>query len=576
MRIIGIHDGHNAAACLFEDGCVRAALQEERLTRIKNHDTFPARAIAWLIEQAGCDWPGIDAVALNGYHQPVHHDRAEAIEAVRRGGSRRPDLLVRRLARSTPLLRLWRARHWHRRRAEAVQAGIDPARLVLIEHHRAHAEAAYWGSPFRGEPVLVLTADGAGDDLCATVNRVDEAGRIDRLASVGESHSTALVYLTVTTLLGMVPNEHEYKVMGLAPYAPSRGAERVASIFDRLFEWHPDQPLGWRRRYGVPAAYDLYPYLRRKLELLRFDAICGGLQLWLERMTAEWVRRAVKVTGLRKVALAGGLFMNVKVNQVIAELTEIQDLFVFPSCGDESNAVGAAYALYSRLALGQAPPPEPMGSLYLGPEADESAITSALHAAAHRHGTRLKWHRPEDIVEYAARQLAAGRVVARFAGRTEFGARALGNRSILADPSRPDLIRRINEMIKSRDFWMPFACSILAEHASDYLINPKHLGAPYMILTFPTTERRTQIQAGTHPYDHTSRPQILDRAMNPEYHRLICCFRDRTGIGALLNTSLNLHGYPMVNSPEDAVGVICDSGLDCMMLGPYWVEKDAA
>ena len=232
MRILGIHDGHNAAACLLEDGRIVAAIQEERLTRIKNHDVFPARAVTWLLERAGCDMGDIEAVAMNGHHQPIHRDRGRLIRDTRWCGSFQPGRAVRRWLRATPpVMHLWRARHRERRLHEAAEAGVPADKLVFIDHHRCHAESAYWGGPFRGEPVLVLTADGAGDDLCATVNVADKDGQLKRLATVHESHSPALIYLVVTTLMGMVPNEHEYKLMGMAPYADRKRAEEVCGIF---------------------------------------------------------------------------------------------------------------------------------------------------------------------------------------------------------------------------------------------------------------------------------------------------------------------------------------------------------
>ena len=570
MRIIGIHDGHNSAACLLEDGVIAAALQEERLTRIKNHDVFPARSIAWLLEQAGCGWDGIDAVAMNGYHLPVHRDRRRLIDATRYGGSLHPARAMRRWARAIPpVLNAWKGRRRRQREDEARQAGIDPQKIVYIEHHRCHAEGAYWGSPFRGEPVLVLTADGAGDDLCATVNIVDETGQIKRIAEVGETHSPAIVYLTVTTMMGMVPNEHEYKLMGMAPYAPHKGAEEVCAILERLLEWDPQQPLVWRRRPGVPNTYAIYYYLRRRLDLKRFDTICAGLQMWVERLLAEWVRRAIRVTGLHKVALSGGIFMNVKANKAIAELPEVEGLFIYPSCGDETNSMGAAYGLYHDLKSPDDPPIEPLGPIYWGGESDEAQMLAALESA----GGAVAWERPDDIADHAAEFLERGEVVARFDGRAEFGARALGNRSILADPSNPAVIRTINDMIKSRDFWMPFACSILAEREADYVVNPKRIASPYMILTFETTDQADRVAAGTHPYDRTVRPQSVREDWNPGYHRLIRAFEQRTGIGGLLNTSFNLHGYPIVNTPAEAIDVMERSGLKYMILGPFWVSK---
>jgi carbamoyltransferase len=574
MRILGIHDGHNASACLLEDGRIVAALQEERLTRVKNHDTFPVQAMRWLLDYAGCTLEAIDGVALNGRHMPVHRNRERLIADTRHGGSLHPARALRRWLRTIPpVLEGWKLSRWNARQAEAEAAGVPPGRLHCIEHHRCHALAAYWGGPWRGEPVLVLTADGAGDDLCATVNVADENGRLTRIAAIDESHSPATIYLVVTTLMGMVPNEHEYKLMGMAPYAPASRAEDACGVFESMLEWDPYNRLRWQRRSGAPNAYYCYDWLRRRLDLKRFDAICGGVQLFVERLLAEWVRRAIDKTGIRKLALSGGIFMNVKANQAIAALPEVEDLFIFPSCGDETNAMGAAYGLYEdrRAAHGEpiAPPIEPLGPIYWGGEASEVEMQAALADA----GDAFAHDRPESIADVAADHLARGCVVARFDGRAEFGARALGNRSILGNPSDPNVVRRINEMIKSRDFWMPFACSLLARRAEDYIVNPRGLALPYMILTMPTTTRSAEIEAGIHPYDRTCRPQVVEPDWNPGYHRLLEAFEARTGIGGLLNTSFNLHGYPIVNTPAEALEVMRRSGLQFLVLGPFWVEK---
>ena len=572
MKILGIHDGHNAAACLLEDGVILGAIQEERLSRIKNHDTFPAQSILWLLDTFGTDVESIDAVAMNGFHMPLHRNSRQLIADTRQRGSSSATRCIRSWARATPLLYRWRRKCRELRKREAADAGILPGRLVYIEHHRCHAEAAYWGSPFRGKPVLVLTADGSGDDLCATVNTVDEQGCIRRLESIHESHSPALVYLAVTTLLGMVPNEHEYKLMGMAPYSGDELANEVALIFEKLLEWDPARRMKWRRRRGVPSFYYIYELLRERLDLRRFDHVCGGLQRWTEQLLSEWVRRAVRETGINTVALSGGIFMNVKANQVIAALPEVEELFIFPSCGDETNSMGAAFAHYAGASPAGAPPISPLRAIDWGPDTERSELEAALKGC----DDRLRVEQPPDINHCAAEHLARGEVVARYAGRAEFGARALGNRSILADPSRPGVVQEINDMIKCRDFWMPFACTLLAEKTSQYVLNPKDLSAPYMILTMDTTDKVEQIAAGCHPRDRTVRPQILEREWNPGYHDLIRAFDERTGVGGLLNTSFNLHGYPVVNSPAQALDVLDQSGLRCLILGDLWITSKQA
>jgi carbamoyltransferase len=282
------------------------------------------------------------------------------------------------------------------------------------------------------------------------------------------------------------------------------------------------------------------------------------------------VRNCVRATGINRVALGGGVFMNVKANKVIGELPEVQDVFCFPSSGDESTAVGAAWSAYSAAPAAterRRPPIKPIDEIYWGTKYADDEIEQILRRRS------LRYRHYQDIESEVARLLAVGEVVARFKGRLEFGARALGNRSILADPSNPGIVRTINELIKNRDFWMPFACSILAECEREYIRNPKGIRSPYMMMTFDTTSRVEEIRAGTHPYDYTIRPQIVYRDWNPDFHRLIREFARRRGIGAVLNTSFNLHGSPIVGTPVAALDVIERSGLRWLAIGNFLVRK---
>jgi carbamoyltransferase len=266
--------------------------------------------------------------------------------------------------------------------------------------------------------------------------------------------------------------------------------------------------------------------------------------------------------------------MNVKANMLLAAEDWVQDLFVFPSCGDESNAVGAAYLGYRELCAlrGVAPKSQPFGSPYLGPAVESAEVEALIRARDLAGRYRVTEHeRPEARI---AELLVRDGVVARCAGRMEFGARALGNRSILANPADRRVVNVINAMIKNRDFWMPFAPSVLAERQADYLVNPKNLASPYMMLAFPTVaSRRDEIAAALHPRDFTARAHIVEAAWNPEYHAVIAEFERLTGVGAVLNTSFNLHGEPVVCSPADAVDTFERSGLPHLALDRWIISK---
>jgi carbamoyltransferase len=413
---------------------------------------------------------------------------------------------------------------------------------------------------------LVITVDGAGDSLCATVSIPDGAGTLKRLATIDEKHSVGNLWAVMTALMGMVPMEHEYKLMGMAPYATGRQAEIAKQLFADAFQLDGGE---WSLASGAPDMMFSYEYWRKKLEFTRFDYVCAGLQSFTEEFLTEWVRHWLKTTGRSKVRLSGGVFMNVKLNKCIGELPEVTEMFVFPSCGDETNSMGAAWAFLAE--RGQAESIEPLRSMYLGPEPTRDDYDRAAKRA---EGLGWQVTTPSDMADAVSQLLADGEIVARMSGREEFGARSLGNRAILADPTRSNVTRVLNRAIKSRDFWMPFAPSVMVGHADRYIDNPKGFVAPYMILAFDSLNT-AEVQAACHPEDRTIRPQVVSSESNPEYHRLLERFHERTGRGAILNTSFNLHGEPIVSSADDAIDVMQRSGLIHRALGPFLISKPA-
>jgi carbamoyltransferase len=572
MKILGIHDGHNASAVLLEDGVVVAGIQEERISRFKNQPGFPFRAVRWVLESTGTDPNDLDFVAMHSKHSPYPKSREAMMEEY--AASQTFKSSVKQAVKKTAATTHFRNKRRAVRRAEVAQAGLPLGRTVFVDHHTCHAAAAYHGSPWKDEKVLVLTADGMGDDLCATI-RIGENGKLgEPIATVDDSHSLGSIYAKITFVLGMVPNEHEYKLMGMAPYAPASGAEKCYELFKDLFVFDGNGQLTWKRAPGVPHTYYSYKFFRDLVERHRFDWISAGLQKFTEEHLSRWVLNAIRATGVHKVALGGGVFMNVKANQRIYEMDEVEGLFVFPSCGDEMNAAGAAFQLYAgeKERRGEAVDIPPLGAIYWGPAPTDEEIEPLLDDLR-KKGYGVERH--EDIEAAIADLLADGQVVARADGREEFGARSLGNRSILADPTKKEVIRIINDMIKNRDFWMPFAPAMLAERSDDYVVNPKGMDAPYMIMTFDSTDRVEEFPAGVQPYDQTARPQFVHEEHNPGFHRVISCFQEKTGRGVVLNTSFNLHGFPIVSSAENAIDVLEKSGLPNLAVGRWLIRKPA-
>jgi len=450
----------------------------------------------------------------------------------------------------------------------AKENGFHSGRVTQVEHHASHAYGALYGAGFHreGAPVLVFTLDGSGDGISGRVSLWDKDKGMTTLHENPSFHSVGELFSRVTQFLGMKAGEHEYKLMGMAPYVPDDKSERAFRRFLSYLDFDPSTGGFVNRKYFGQAMLDV---LRKDFAFERFDNICAGIQRHYEHAVTRWVRHWAQKTGIRSAVFGGGCFMNVKCNMLIAAFDEFDRVYFSPSAGDESTAVGAAYKVAAEIEKDV----KPLESLYLGPSFSDAEVEAALQA----HAPELQWERHEDVERKVAELLRDGHIVGRFRGPAEWGARALGGRSILCRADDLGIIHRLNKSIKSRDFWMPFAASILEEDADRYIVNPKQLSAPHMILTFDTTpEARKDIAAGLHPFDHTCRPQLVSADANPSYHRLLEHFKELTGFSGLLNTSFNLHGSPIVGTPEDAVRTLMGSGLDAVAIENYVVRRKAA
>lgn len=572
MNIIGVSCGHNASACLLRNGRVDRAISEEKFNNEKNWAGFPSEATRWCAAGALQDGESIDYVAVVGRglwlpdSNPVGRLpglkrvlKKKVLPGLSRGWG--AELARRGLMASHAL----GARRNRARLEEFLAPYVPSERIRFVDHHLCHAASAYYGMvPSDGEPTLIFTLDGYGDFTCATVS-VGENARITRIASTPMQHSLGNVYGKTTLFMGMRENEHEYKVMGLAPYAKHYYRQTYERVFRELIHLSQD---GLSFGSVIDTQYT-FEYLAKRAVGERFDNIAGALQFLTEDLITRWVRNAILRTGIRRICTAGGVFMNVKANMRVAGLDEVDQAFFMPSCGDETTPVGAAYATFVELGEGR---PEAFGDIYWGMSYSSEDVEVFIRERALQEHYLVE--RCDDVEARSAELLASGEVIARVKGRCEFGARALGNRSILANPRDMRSFYTVNDQIKARDFWMPFAPSLMEEYAHQYIHNPKALDAPFMILGFPATELGVDhLRAAMHQGDHTVRPQIVRRDANPDYHRLIEAFHRITGIGGVLNTSLNLHGYPLVGTLEQALFTFERCGLRNMTLGDYLIRK---
>lgn len=588
MYILGIYNTHNATAAILKDGKVIACASEERFSGVKNHYGFPKMAIDYCLKGAGIKSEELDLVAIPyKYGAPMHSFRKDDKDALLSFfiAVHRSLSLVRKiwgeLAFKFPGLLpigqfMFRLAtlvvekiHMRKERKYIAQyLGLPEQKIVCFDHHLAHAASAYYASPINNKRTLVLTIDGEGDFASASVN-IFEGENYKVLAKTPRESSLGYIYARLTTCLGMKDNEHEYKVMGLAPYARDEDVDRVYHLVKDIVYFDPGNPLVFKTKFNT---LDSDKFIKRDLSKIRFDLLAGCFQRLMEEKIIQWVKLAIKKTKIQEIALSGGVIMNIKVNQKIAELKEIKELFIMPSASDESTPIGACYLGFLYLNNGQILKNTGISNIYWGPQFTSSDTLKALRGSKNKS---FGFKKVKGIEKEVARLLSLGKVVARCSGKMEFGARALGNRSILANPSDPKVIKIINDQIKGRDFWMPFAPVILWEKMAQYIVNPRKIRSPYMMIGFHSTERgRRDIPATLHPYDLTARPQLLEESYNPGYYKIIKEFEKLTGIGALLNTSFNLHGFPIVKGPEEALHTFENSGLEYLVIENYLIWKN--
>lgn len=579
--ILGIHFGHDSTAVLMKDGEIVEAMSEERLSRIKKYVGFPHLALAYIKKKYAIDnfkHVYIDSVEFGGHVFETYESNKKYRENppqddwfLRGMGARFP--LLQEVYRAIDIFRFSKNIVNMESKTKDYLATIFPGATLTFKHH--HLMHAWATIPFMPDTKkrIILTLDGQGDDLAGSIN-LFENGDIKVLHTISRKNSIGLLYSSIVDILGMQRNEHEFKVMGLAPYAKKSSGEKVYNKLKELI-WFDEEKMtlvstiDTRRAVGYLIANDFFKY--------RFDSLAYGIQKLTEEIIKDMARASIKKYNCGDLALGGGVFMNVKANQYLFEMPEVTSLVVAPSCGDESLAIGNVVYGYAQLHSNDLSKLKKVDNLYLGSEYTDEEIKKAIDAYDFCKKCTVTYFDPKStntVEKRVGEILAENSVVGRLKGRSEWGARALGNRSILANASSRDNVKLINEMIKGRDFWMPFATSMLYEDMDTYLVNPKKYYAPYMAITFETKEiAHKALAAALHPYDLTSRPQMVKKEVNPEYHALISRFKEVTGVGGILNTSFNLHGEPNVETPTDALRTFEHSGLPHVAIGNYLVSK---
>jgi carbamoyltransferase len=572
--VLGINSYHSSAsAALMVDGELVAAVEEERFSRVKYETGFPARSVRYCLDAAGISLRDVDHVATAG--DPMANLWRKLRFAVGTPAGRK---LARRRGEPVAQMRI--------KGTLAQACGVDPAKLRAafhrVEHHPAHMASAYLVSPF--ERAAVASFDGVGD-MISTMWGVGEGSKLTILGEVSFPHSLGMFYTGITQYLGFNRYGDEYKVMGLASYGEPTYLEGMRDVLrqtdDMRFELDMDcfrhareiQPMVWKggpatlgpiwdeglvRKFGPVRSGPEEPLEQRHRD------VASSMQRRLEEVELSMLRALHDRTGMDALCLAGGVALNCVVNGQIRRETGFRDLYVQPAAYDGGTSLGAAAYVYHHL-LG-APRRYVMDHAYLGPEFDEAACRSALEGAG------LSYRRLDDeqLVRRVASDLAGGAIVGWFQGRMEFGPRALGNRSILADPRRADMKDVLNARIKHREPFRPFAPAILEESTAQWFEDD--YPSPFMLLTYRVrAARRQEIPGPTH-VDGTGRLQTVRRNGNPLYHDLISAFGELTGVPVLLNTSFN-ENEPICCSPQEAVDTFRRTRMDVLVLGALYADE---
>ncbi len=593
MDILGVSCYfHDAAAALVRDGRLVAAVEEERFSRKKHDYGFPAQAIDFCLRAGGISGAALDYVAF--FEKPFLKFERLLLTCMQ-GFPRSRRLFQEAMI---PWLgdKVWIRHHLQTR------LGVPASRILFSEHHLSHAASAFYCSPFPES--AILTVDGVGEWTTATVG-VGRGTDLTVLEEIRFPHSLGLLYSAFTAFLGFEVNEGEYKVMGMAPFGTPRYVDRVMKLIRvdddggfeldmDYFEFHRSAERTYSDRFvelfgaardpaapfftaasGYPTYFGPRPadHAAQARENQHYADLAASIQAVIEDVVLRMARYAHRRTGLSRLCMAGGVALNSVANGRVLREAPFEELYVQPAAGDSGGALGAA--LWAHHAVLGQPRGFVMEHASWGQEYARSEVTESLEA----DGVAYRAFDDEDrLLDHIADRLERGQVVGWFQGRFEWGPRALGHRSILADPRRADMKDLVNVKIKYREPFRPFAPSVPVGRAEEYFALPdaaRHYPARFMLYVVDVHDaKRDVIPAVTH-VDGTARLQTVREETAPRYHRLIERFGKATGVPVLLNTSFNLKGEPIVNTPAQALATFARSGMDVLVLGDCVVEKRA-
>ena len=596
--ILGIHDGHDSSCCLMLNGKVIYASQEERFTKIKNDYGFPKLAILDCLKYSKIKSTEIDEIALGtNYLNPILTKLKRNANFTIKNWVEEQELFWKPKLLEKKRVSYWDVfknhknfkydKHYNykniiksymskedmiefqKRRVQKISnfLKIDKSKIKVIKHEDCHKYYSFYFFSHRKDGICI-TAEGIGDYSNGSISTI--INNNFKLLSYNIENHIGHIYQYITLLLGLRPTHHEFKVMGLAPYATQYETNKSYKIFADVLKVQ-----GLNIKYKNKPK-DLYFHFKDKLKYSRFDGIAGGLQKFVEVLLGKWFENAIKKTKIKTIYFSGGVAQNIKAGLAISKNKLVDKIYIPPAAGDTTISVGAAYFLAKDYCiknnLNISKHINPIDNLYLGNKIDIEEVNKYIKEKNIKKKYKVITKFSPNII---AKELAKGSIIGRCSGRMEFGLRSLGNRSILCDPRYYKNIHKINAKIKKRDFWMPFTPTILDIDFKKYCLNPKELENRFMTMAFETTDLgRESLQAAIHPADFTARAQMLRKKDNEPYYDIIKAFKKITGVGALLNTSLNLHGLPVVENIKDAFNVLENSDLDIMIIENVMIKKN--
>ena len=601
--IIGINWEQNSSASLMINGKIISAVSEERFSNKKNDESYPKKAIDYLLKSNKIGKNQITNICfISKYWSPTytlirHYTNFTVKDYVKE----QEEYWFKKIYKNKKLslIKIFKnkidvnqfpgGKFWNKKikklrtndhssnknlkdigqdiRSEVIKAhlGLSRDKISFIDHSFGHIAYAYCSGPLNGKDSYAVSVDAFGDfvNYTAYLFKKHKNKNITYKKIVSEGNSViARMYRYITLLLGMKPNEHEYKVMGLAPYCKLKYSQELFDHFKTF------QIVKKNKFKDIKPPKDYYFYFKSLFNGHRFDAIAGALQRYTEHLLTKWIFNLMDSKKTKNLCLAGGVAMNVKANLEISKLSKVSQAYIPPSPDDSSQSMGACYAycLINSILT------EPLTDAYLGYEIEDAKAAIAIKKLS---PSKFKVYK-NDISKIAVKLLLKDKIIGVCKGRAEFGARSLGNRSIICSPKNIANVKKINETVKNRDFWMPFAASVIDKYALKYfkLKKTNQNNYRYMTNCVETLPNfRNKIVAAIHPYDKTCRPQILRKKDNPFYYNIINEFGKKSGIYSLLNTSLNTHGNPIINNELQAVNILKNTNLDAVIIGKYLVEK---